>query len=256
MERKIESLIFSKNRPMQLELCLRSHKHFWGENITVLFKADPEYQKGYEILAKEYPEVNFLPETNFKQQVIEYVKRNKYTVFFCDDDVMIRPMEQFEHLLTDKIACVSMRLDPKYTWHFERDMPIEKPLIHNNTWVWSQSLGDWSFPMSVLGHIFRSSDLLPLVTSLIYTNPNQLEAALAENPIPQPLMVCFNEAKNINLPLNLVQNVFPNKAGKVSVKKLNDRFLAGERISLTDIIQKVKKARSCFMVVSLTFYNK
>jgi hypothetical protein len=245
---------------MQLELTLHSHEVFWGEKITVLYKATEEqYQKGYDELSTAYPHVTFLKEDNFKQQVVDYVKRNKYSVFFCDDDVMIRPMsDTVEEIATldsmpDDLLAVSMRLDPKYDWHFERDEAVPIPEMIENTWEWRKAQQDWRFPMSVLGHIFRSEDLLPLVETLMYRNPNQFELTLAENPLPQPLLLCFDEARNINIPANLVQTLFPNKAGTVSVEGLNKRFLAGERIDLDDIIAKTKKARSCFILVPYKF---
>ncbi len=255
----MEALVFSKNRPMQLELLLNSHKRFWGENITVLFKVtEPEYEEGYQKLAQEYPDVDFLPEGNFKQQVIDYVKRNKYSVFFCDDDVMIRPVtnEEILKLLTDNLACVSMRLDFRYSKHFETGSEVPVPFLIDNIWDWRKAQGDWNFPMSVLGHVFYSKDLLPLCENLIYRSPNQFESALAENPIDKSYMTSFYEARTINIPANLVQDTHPNKAGKVSVKGLNDKFLQGYRIDLDDIINKTENAKSCFMLVSYKFTKR
>lgn len=271
----MEALIFSKNRPMQLELTLHSHEVFWGEKITVLYKAtEAQYQKGYDELSTAYPQVNFVQEDNFKAQVVEYVKRNKYVVFFCDDDVMIRSprldgkeWELFE-LISNGFACLSLRLDPKYDKHFETGKMIPCPrffrVIHDGIkyctecyiWNWQKAEGDWGFPMSVLGHIFRRKDLLPLVRTLIYNSPNQLESALADNPLSQPNMMCLYRACNINIPANMVQTTHThNKAGKVSVAGLNERFLAGERIDLDDVIEKTKDARSCFMLIKFKFIS-
>lgn len=255
-----EALIFSKNRPMQLELTLHSHEVFWGEKITVLYKAtEDQYQHGYDQLQLEYPHVTFLKEDNFKQQVIDYVTRNKYAVFFCDDDVMIRPMHdtssEFSAFTSHPrvYACVSLRLDKKYTTHFETNARIPAPEFFGNAWNWREARGDWHFPMSVLGHIFRAKDLLPLVETLIYTSPNQFESALADNPLAQPAMLGFNQAKTINLPANLVQTTHRNKAGKVSVTRLNERFLAGERIDLDLVIEQTQDATSCFMLVPFKY---
>lgn len=256
----MESLIFSINRPMQLELCLHSHQLFWGEKITVLYKAtEPEYQEGYEVLKEEYPDVNFLKEDDFKQQVVDYVKRNKYTLFYCDDDIIIKPITKKDEkkikdlLKTEDLLCVSMRLDKKYDYHFETDSIVPRPEFKDNFWMWEKALFDWNFPMSVLGHVFRSEDMLPLCEDLIYSTPNYLESELAKNYLDKPLMACLDEAKNINIPSNVVQTTHPNRAGNVSIEGLNKSFLEGDRIDIDDVLDQTKDARSCFMLIDFKY---
>lgn len=260
---KVEALIFSKNRPMQLDLCLRSHLRFWGENITVLYTTDElRYQTGYERLMLKYPQVKFENETNFKKQVVDYVKRNKYSVFFCDDDVMIRPFDKLLEIFVksvlkiDDIACVSMRMAPNYNYHWETDSVVEIPEFASNTWNWQEADFDWGFPMSVLGHIFRREDILPPCENLFYNNPNQFESCLAQNPLHRKLMFCFDTAKNINIPANLVQTEVPNRAGTVSIKELNDKYMNGEVIDLNDVIQKTKDTHSCFILIDYKFIKE
>ena len=90
----MNTLIFSKNRPAQLELCLRSHQKFWDKPIKVIYKSTEAcFDEGYEKLKKMYPKVEFERETDFKHQTIEALQA-PYSVFFCDDDVMIMVMTE------------------------------------------------------------------------------------------------------------------------------------------------------------------
>ena len=65
------TLIFSKNRACQLELLLRS----LNMPVSVLYTFDPEFAAGYLKLIKMYPQVNFIKQTNFKSQLIKFVKK-------------------------------------------------------------------------------------------------------------------------------------------------------------------------------------
>ena len=246
----MRSLIFSKNRPAQLELCLRSHKRFWGEDIKVLYSYDTEYKKGYDKLKKMYPEVEFELETDFRQQVIDSLG-GRYTVYYCDDDVIIRPYIDITDRLNNlDIACISQRMGQNYDYCFDSDVPVEIPRFIDNLWEWQKYPLDWGYPMSVLGNIFRTEDIKPIIEMTPFRCPNTFEGNLAKNPIQKPLMVGFKEARNINLPQNLVQTISPkNRAGTLSIKEAYDRFMNGQIIDLDDVIEKTKDARSCFILV-------
>jgi hypothetical protein len=257
----MNTLIFSKNRPAQLELCLRSHQKFWDKPIKVLYKSDKEFESGYEKVREMYPKVEFLEEYNFKKQVCEALQA-PYSVFFCDDDVMIRKFDENcpefqEFKKNDDILCLSLRLARNYDYCFDSDKKVEIPKFINGMWEWFHYPLDWGYPMSVLGHIFRTSELKPLVERLNFKSPNTFEGIMAQHPIPKPLMIGFKEAKNINLPMNLVQNeALNNRAGDTDIYELNKKFLEGYVIDLDDIIKQAKKARSCFFTPVFKWRSK
>jgi len=251
----MESLVFSKNRPAQLELYIRSHKRFWGEPMRVLYKADREYEPGYEKVMNMYPDVVFEKETNFRKQVIGNL-RGEYTVYFCDDDVMIRPfsekMREFKKFASSPdILCLSLRMARNYDYCFDSDQKVEIPKFKNGVWEWYKYPLDWGYPMSVLGNIFRTEDIKPLIERLNFSSPNTFEGQMAANPLPMLYMIGFKHARNINLPQNLVQTeAMDNRAGDTSIKELNDKFMDGYIIDLNDVIKKTKKARSCFTIIN------
>ena len=74
--KKVVAIIFSKNRALQLDLCLRTLQLHCADihkisDVNVLYKADDHHKESYEILKREYPDVNFVEEVSFKQDLLE-----------------------------------------------------------------------------------------------------------------------------------------------------------------------------------------
>jgi hypothetical protein len=110
---EITTIIFSKNRACQLELLLRT----LNLQSKVIYTYDEEFKSGYDKLILMYPNVEFILQTNFKQQVIENL--GKYTLFLVDDDIMIESFDEncreFQEFKNDQnIICLSLRLTPYY----------------------------------------------------------------------------------------------------------------------------------------------
>ena len=250
----MQCLIFSKNRPAQLDLCLRSHERFWGEEIKVLYTCDKEYKKGYEKVKKRHPKVKFELETDFRKQVIDNLK-GEYTVYDCDDDVMIRPFtedcpEFKEFAENEDIAGISLRMARNYDYCFDSDVEVKLPRFIDGMWEWRKYPFDWGLSMSVLLHIFRTEDLKGLLPQLNFHSPNSFESAMAENPIQRDLMIGFDKAKCVDLPMNLIQTEAKfNRTASIDPKELNKKFMQGFEIDLDDIIKKTKDLRSCFCFV-------
>src|SRR5438093_12235405 len=92
--------------------------------------------------------------------------------------------------------------------------------------------GDWGYPMSLDGHVFRTAEIRPLLERLDYVNPNALEAALAAAPLPHPKVTCFDVARIVNVPDNRVQDTARNRHAGGSPALLAGGFLAGRRLDL------------------------
>src|SRR6266404_5273265 len=83
---EITTIVFSRNRACQLELLLRS----LSMPVTVLYFYDPEFKAGYDKLIKMYPSLNFVLRYDFKNQLLEIIKKGtKYVLFLVDDDIMV-----------------------------------------------------------------------------------------------------------------------------------------------------------------------
>lgn len=251
----MKSIIFSYNRACQLDLLIRSHKRFWGEDISVIYRySNYFYKQGYEKLKLKHPEVKMVEQTNFKQNTLDAMD-GEYTVFFCDDEVMIRPLHQrsreFQTFLLDpRIVCMSLRLDKRYTDYVNAKNVMTPPKFGKyNTWDWRGEDLDWGYPNALSGHIFRTSVIKPIIERLEFNTPSSLEPQI-DFDNSTPLMICFDRARNIGCPMNKVQTESPDPiSGDISVEWLNKEFLSGNEIDLDSVIKEAKESKSCFKLI-------
>ena len=113
------------------------------------------------------------------------------------------------------------------------DLKTPPPVFKSHwTWGWRGLPGDWGYPMSLDGHIFRTLAIRRRLVSRRYDNPNTLEAQLALKPLRHRTMRCYEHSRVMNLPMNRVQRVFNNRSGEIDPAGLNRAFLKGARIRL------------------------
>ena len=184
----------------------------------------------------------------FKMDTLGLISKDRYlTTFFVDDDVFKSPFnlrsdEVKEFLIREDIACVSLRLCPRINYCYTMNVPMKAPTFLESKrliWKWREaSPGDWSYPMSLDGHLFKTEEILPLLKLLNYSNPNTMEGTLASAPFNIPHMICFDEAKIFNIPANKVQNVNGNRHGNMTAWEINGRFTRGGRLSLLKLLNK------------------
>src|SRR5581483_4660004 len=136
----LKTLVFSKNRACQLELLLRSLPY----SPSVLYTYDKEFELGYTKLMKMYPKVDFIKQTNFKSQLLEFVQSCKYILFLTDDDVMIETFsenlpEYLEFIKSPDVVSLSLGLSSS---------------VAGKKWKWQKyrnnyRLRMWGYPMSI-----------------------------------------------------------------------------------------------------------
>lgn len=248
----ITLIIFSKNRPLQLDLCLSSIAQNFNANYTpiVLYSCDEEYENAYKTLKQEHQDVMFWKQGRSLFEDV-YVAVNSYDNLYCcfltDDCIMYQqsPNLSNENLnnifAMPSICCFSLRLGTNikkrghknkgedFAWY---DDPLQySPSIN----VWQNQLGFvcwdrtqhfyggyWNYPISVDGHIFRTQDLSTWMEELVYLEsikkwnqtPNEIERALQRfvNEIPC-LVGCFESSCIVNSPNNRIQNTIENYEG-------------------------------------------
>jgi hypothetical protein len=241
----LTTIIFSKNRACQCEILLRS----LNLKSTVIYTHDEEYKQGYVKLRSLYPEVDFIEEVNFKNDIINNL--GDYTMFLCDDDIMLESFDvnckEFKIFQNnEEIVCLSIRLASYYKGTPE--------YFENNVWIWRGCYRSWGYPMSVSATIFRKSDILPIMEKCTFDHPIELEVVL-RNHIPDKMfMMCCDNAKIIN---NLVNQTEPRysryRTARQSLIYLEELFLSGKRICLEKMREKAKKMDYCFMVEPYEF---
>lgn len=240
-------VIFSKNRPAQLDLCLSSMKHFFPDctkyRPQVLYTYTAAvYDYGYDRVKAYHPDVSFVLESTFKAEVLRLVNTAvPYTVFFVDDIVFKEPFstdcpewKSFES--RSDIQSVSLRLCPRINYCYTRDMLSLPPkFIEPGVWAWEGASEEWRYCMTLDGSIYRTLDIYPLLVNLPYDSPNVLEGWMDVHKIPRPHVICFQESKIVNIPANRVQTLNSSKNAGISVDALNNRFISGERLSFSNI---------------------
>jgi hypothetical protein len=264
-------VIFSKDRAAQLDLFLRSMKQMFpgwhrSKNVHVLYTYSNEaFGSGYVKTITLHPDIHYAYENKgmFKKDLLKLIEINRlFTVFFVDDNVFkntfsMQCEEVREFLIREDIACISLRLCPRINYCYTMDVPMTPPMFSDGgryIWKWKEaSPGDWSYPMSMDGHIFKTEEILPLLGLLDYSNPNTLEGTLASSPFNIPRMICFSDSKIFNIPANKVQDVNGNRHGNLSAWDINEQYLKDKRLSLAKILSNPEAVEnmSCHQDIKL-----
>lgn len=228
----MKAIVFSKDRPMQLDLLLTSlERNAPGLfDVSVLWNSR-SMEEGYAICASEHPKATFIAEDGLTYQVRSLLK-GRLVTFFTDDDVLYRPLSYIPPPLSG-VICFSLRLGRNTTHCYPHGR--EQSVPEQSFWKWKEAEGDFGYPMSLDGHVFRVQDLVPHLGH--FTTPNWLELMLmgSAEKIGRPYMASFAESHLVGIPANRVQAEMPNRNGEThpySVQELNHRYLMGERIDL------------------------
>jgi hypothetical protein len=237
----VTCVAFSKDRAMQLDACLRSIERLapYSGPIVVVYKATmTEFDDAYRLLDLN-DRFRLVPQSaDFRRDVIDAVDpASEYTVFHTDDDVFFRKPAATP-MVPDEFAAFSLRLgkNTTYCYPLGRTQPVPStaesgPII---AWDWTRAKDDFSYPMSLDGHVFRTRRLLQILARTQFANPNELEEELHyRRYLVPPNMLAFRESCLVSIPLNVVSSTHRNRAGEDPERSpwaLNRRFLSGERI--------------------------
>lgn len=263
----ISLIVFSKNRPLQLDLCLTSVSNNFQANllVTVIYDCDPEYEFAYETLKSEHPHVNFWKQgKSLFRDILNRLRTSDacYTCFLTDDCFLFQKSSPLCNTTLDVlfenhlISCYSLRLGENTTHREFQNRFVEQESIlsipdscrrnHRGMVKYDRTLflygGYWNYPLSVDGHIYRSADILDFVEELCFLEPlkkwqqtpNAFEAALQRYIVYiGPFALCGQSSCVVNSPNNRVQNTMQNKNGinePISCQKMLDYYNKGKRI--------------------------
>lgn len=262
----ITSIIFSKDRPLQLDLCLRTIRKNFKEcsrAVIIYDCSNEDYKKQYMSLRDTYNECEFWDQGSclFKDvyHSILTESKNNFISFFTDDCILYRPIEIGEAKIKeifnmDLVSCISLRLGLNIVKRQCSDgqfYPEINPIIHriDQNFVLARKTSTtygsyWSYSLSVDGHIFRKKDIQKMVSELIYikgiykwkNTPNEFESALQRFWTSTPEgIVAPTKSVVINSPNNKVQETHNNRSGDnycASQKELLEFFKSGKRVDI------------------------
>ena len=241
----ISNLIFSFDRSCQLDLLLRSidinAKSVF--NINVLYKhSNDDFKKGYDILKERFPNVNFIEETNFREQVLKFLENDsEYVCFAVDDDIVYLPVKEedaLECMKNEDVLCFSCRLGKNVSFCYTMNSNnILIPLKEDDKfvwWEWEKHYLDFSYPYSLDFHVFRLKQIKKMIKAIQFNSPNTFEGNLQTFSFgPGEQMVAYKHSVVVNSPNNIVNTTHPNRKGEkfaFSAKELNERYLNNEII--------------------------
>jgi len=272
-----ETLIFSKDRPLQLDLTLRTYEKHCKSNLYVkgyvLYEASNEkFEAQYRELEERYEDFVFWREMDFKTDVCIILKDEDYVFFVVDDTVFLRDFSLEEIVKTldlyRGIIGFSLRLGKNtthcYPLNIENDIPEFKSIVQKEVYGfdWTQAgAGDFSYPLELSSSVYRVSDIWHILDKTIYENPNSLEWVLSRNAVTfaknMRFLACSNKSLAVSLPLNRVQTVNNNRVGKdekYSVENLSKIFSEGMVVDPT--IFENFTSNGCHQEIDLKFMKK
>jgi len=256
-EKQINVIIFSYNRASQLHACLSSfYENFKCKTepkVSVLWKASTqEYKNGYSKTMKAFSQKENLvwkEEYNFQTQLIHLVQEAEaeFIMFLVDDDVFVNKVslgdKQFNLLSNNNsIVAVSLRLHKGVNHCYPTDTDTNVPkFVKGMVWPWAKYQGDWGYPMSVDGNVYRTEMIKNIVPNVNFKNPNTFEVALdmvSKQPgFPQYLCCYLDGPRLFNIPANLVQTQYNNKIfGDISAQEINTKYLSGQIIDYNSYV--------------------
>jgi mannosyltransferase OCH1-like enzyme len=252
VEFAMNSIIFSKDRALQLDATLKSFERncrdFSSAKIDVLYTVSSELHEGqYVELANMFPKVSFVRERVFYHDCLNILKQaQKHILFLVDDNLFIAPFR-----LDDISRCLdlnpdalgfSLRLGKNTTYCYPQDriqplpffLPVSKNVL---AFHWPTASFDFSYPFDLSSSVYRVDDILRLMRRLSFTGPNQLECQMfmsrSSFAISHPSILCFEKSIAFCLPVNMVQNEFNNRITDIvySAEQLAQKFSDGVRVA-------------------------
>lgn len=218
----ISVIVFSKNRPLQLEAYLGSLlalSDIHSEQITIILDSDELYLD----LIKKFPFCNWIKEKQYGgfdktfRTVIDNFKDDENILFGVDDGIFVRgfPTRIIELVLKKpEVLCFSLRLgrniEPKI--NFPQNCVI-------SMWKWPGMPGDYGYPIDLMCSIYKAK----LIKDLCNLNKQEMKCpnffeSFGTNEVTKnyekysQYMTMFNtDGYFVCQDVSRVQDYFPNK---------------------------------------------
>ncbi|WP_406659831.1 hypothetical protein V7O66_08235 [Methanolobus sp. ZRKC3] len=246
-----ECIIFSMDRAIQLHALLCSYFENVNNSVPVhvLYRTSSSaHQKAYnEVFSLfEDSQVSAVYQKNkdsFKDQLIpilESVSAEK-VFFLVDDIVFTEDLDIFDFVKFDALTTVvSLRMGANlkraYTTQKDQKLPPFIPDAISDKdklcWIWKNGELDWSYPLSVDGHLFLTREIIVLAKNTSFNSPNTFEGNLQGHLryFKHRHGICYQKSKIINLPINKVQDYNNNIHGTIHQDYLLDQWNRGMQI--------------------------
>ncbi len=250
----VVSILFSKDRPLQLEATLRSFflccKDSENTTIRVLYTTSTESMESlYNHVAKEYPQVELVRESHFRNNLQALASGSDFILFMVDDALFVQSfsVSSLCHSLEHHPDALGFSL--RLGTNIQHCYPVDQPQNHPDfeqaepevlRYNWPMAKHDFGYPLEVSSSLYRAHDILPLLEELSFSDPNTLEAQLAGASCrfigQRDSILCAPRSLAFCIPVNKVQTVCHNRSGenpRYSIDNLADLYADGYRINVT-----------------------
>lgn len=227
-DQKVDIVVFSYDRPMQLYACLESMstylKNLGDVKVIARASSDP-YREGYQHVKRAFPETEFLfqgenPKEDFKPLVMKavYSSPSRY-VAFAVDDLIVKDQVDLT-VCTEAMQNLNgwgfyLRLGKNITYSYMTASDAPQPPMKAYkqeifSWVFGKAQGEWKYANSLDMTIFSKEKIKEDLTTFSFYSPNSFESVWAQKSKRKKRGLCFEVSKVVNVPLNLV-NVSSNR---------------------------------------------
>ena len=182
MEKLISNIVFTKNRPLQLEGYLESlYRHFPAEKIQTYIIYKPElFSEEYKSLFKKYPDCRVVRENDFHTDCLSIITQadTKYILFGIDDviyfdsvdiDLIKKCFDDF----SDDIFGFSLRFSPeslKETEETINNISIGRQTVYNLNWK-KGCTSKTRYPFELCATIYPAELVKKIINGTMNSNP-------------------------------------------------------------------------------------
>lgn len=182
MEKMISNIVFTKNRPLQLEAYLQSlYRHFPVELIQtyIIYKVEL-FRDEYESLFQKYPNCTVIVEDDFHSDCVKVIKQanTKYIMFGIDDVVFfdsvdIDLIDQTFREHGNNIFGFTLRFSPESLENSKdviNEVVVDNHKVYNLNWKNGQTAHS-RYPFELCCTIYPTETVKTIINSVMNNNP-------------------------------------------------------------------------------------
>lgn len=266
------SVIFSKDRAMQLDATLKSFflhcKDSRSVTLKIIYNTSSNiHELQYHQLMAEYLEVDFIKENSFKEDLLSLLEQYRHVLFMVDDNIFTRSFHVSDAVTqldtNPDVLGFSLRLGKNNKYYYMMNCRQRLPEFQKLDsallkYDWTVAEYDFGFPLEVSSSIYRISDLWSILFRIDFSSPNTLEFMLAKHKelykSTSNHLICYEQSVVFCNPANIVNSVHINRAGnryEYTSRSLADLFNQGFRVDVKSYADFVPSA--CHQEVDFVF---
>jgi hypothetical protein len=252
--KKCKTIIFSRNRSLQLHLCLTTLLNHCTDilqtsDVTVLYRNDPEHESSYATLMSEFPQISFKKEENFKKDLLSLLPHESniswgktppdMVVFLTDDTICTGSfsMEKVISTLVENKDTIgfSLRLGLNtsvcFPYNCEQAIPKTEKVSKNILkYDWRTAEYDFNYCLELSSSCYPVENVIDILRDCEYNSPNSLESIMSSCCLEdKPNLLMFEKSVAFSYPMNKVQTTHPNRSGDFNPDTLRLIYEKGGR---------------------------